>query len=287
MSLNVYDTILTMQQRQAWLRDHLADNGFEPLPFVGKYRGESNAEAIARDIHETLRLPANWAAQHSTWEDALRALIDHIEDIGIFTAFSGVVGQNNHRPIPVEECRGFVLVDPIAPLLFVNNGDAKAAQLFTIAHELAHIWIGRSAGFDFRQLTPANDPAERQCDRVAAEFLVPTEAFRAAWGKTPSIRETARTFRVSEIVAARRALDLGVMAKSDFLTFYAGYIQRARGKPKGKGGDFHRTATKRLGLAFLTHIRNAVKSGQLLYRDAYQLTGLRGETFQRHIASIP
>ncbi len=55
--------------------------------------------------------------------------------------------------------------------MFINNSDGKAAQMFTISHELAHIWTGHSAGFDFRELLPANDPVELLCDKVAAEFL--------------------------------------------------------------------------------------------------------------------
>jgi len=38
VSINVYDTILLLQQRQDWLRDYLLDNDNEPLPFVGKFK---------------------------------------------------------------------------------------------------------------------------------------------------------------------------------------------------------------------------------------------------------
>jgi hypothetical protein len=47
-----------------------------------------------------------------------------------------------------------------------------------------------------------------------------------------------------------------------------------------------RQQEKRLGLAFSTHIINAVKSGKLLYRDAYKLTGLKGDTFQTYFTKL-
>src|SRR5690606_9495210 len=154
VSLNVYDTILLIQQRQDWLRDYLKDNEFENLPFVGKYNGVYNVSAIVNDIRQTLGLSENWASQLGSWEEAQNYLIETIEDKGIITVFNGVVENNGYRKIPVDECRGFVLVDDIAPFMFINNADSKSAQMFTIVHELAHIWTGHSAGFDFRKLQP-------------------------------------------------------------------------------------------------------------------------------------
>jgi hypothetical protein len=173
VSINVYDTILLLQQRQDWLRDYLKENEYDELDFVGKYNSKSDVRAIVNDIRQTLGLPEYWAAGFRTWDEALGHLVQAIEDKGIITVFSGVVENNTSRKIQVEECRGFVLVDNAAPFMFVNNADSKAAQMFTIVHELAHIWTGKSAGFDFRKLEPANDENEILCDRVAAEFLVP------------------------------------------------------------------------------------------------------------------
>ena len=148
------------------------------LPFVGKYNGINNVPAIVNDIRQTLELSENWASQLGTWEEAQNHLVETIEDKGIITVFNGVVENNGYRKIPVDECRGFVLVDDIAPFMFINNADSKSAQMFTIVHELAHIWTGHSAGFDFRKLQPADDPIEILCDQVAAEFLVPEKCIQ-------------------------------------------------------------------------------------------------------------
>ena len=171
VSVNVYDTILLMQQRQDWLRDYLKENEFDVLPFVSKFLNRTNVQEIVNDIRKTLGLNENWASSFRTWQEAQDHLILHIEDKGIITVFNGVVENNGHRKIPVDECRGFVLVDDMAPFMFINNSDCKSAQMFTIVHELAHIWTGHSAGFDFRKLQPADDPIELLCDKVAAEFL--------------------------------------------------------------------------------------------------------------------
>ena len=280
VSINVYDTILLMQQRQDWLREYLKDNEFQPLPFVGKFRNRQNYAEIVADIRQTLGLHHEWASAFITWQDALEHLTQKIEEVGIIVVFNGVVENNNKRPIKVDECRGFVLVDEMVPFMFINAADGKAAQLFTIVHELAHIWTGHSAGFDFRQLLPANDPIELLCDKVAAEFLVPESSFNRVWKERQDIKSAARYFKVSEIVIARRALDLGKLSKREFFAFYEEYSNHELKKNKSSGGDFYATTKKRLSLTFAAHVNQAVKTGKLLYRDAYKLTGLRGETFQ-------
>jgi Zn-dependent peptidase ImmA (M78 family) len=282
VSINVYDTILLMQQRQDWLRDYLKDNNFDKLPYVGKYHNTNNVKEIVADIRQTLGLEENWASNFKTWKEAQDHLILHIEDKGIIAVFNGVVENNGFRKIPVDECRGFVLVDDIAPFMFINNGDYKSAQMFTIVHELAHIWTGHSAGFDFRKLLPSDEPIELLCDQIAAEFLVPEISFNEIWNKTPNIQMVARYFKVSEIVIARRALDTGKLSRQQFFAFYEEYSKRefAKKESQGDGGSFYATTRKRLSVTFATHVNNAVKSGDLLYRDAYKLTSLKGDTFQ-------
>lgn len=282
VSINIYDTILLMQQRQDWLKDYLEEREFKPLSFVGKFnRGNDIAEIVA-DIRKALGLKENWASHFETWEDALNNLTQKIEETGIIIVFNSIVENNTHRPIEVEECRGFVLVDELAPFMFVNNADGKAAQLFTIVHELVHIWTGYSAGFDFRKLQPADDPMEILCDKVAAEFLVPQNAFNRIWGEKPSIKYAARYFKVSEIVIARRALDTGKITRKEFFEFYDEYINREirRKENQSGGGDFYATTRKRLSMTFAAHVNDAVKAGKLLYREAYKLTSLKGDTYQ-------
>jgi Zn-dependent peptidase ImmA (M78 family) len=226
VTVNVYDTIILLQKRQYWLRDYLESNEFEPLSYVGKYPETDDVATIVNDIRQVLNLENEWASKHRTWQDALDYLIQVIEDKGIITVFNGVVENNTSRPIEVGECRGFVLVDEFAPFMFINNADGKAAHMFTIVHELAHIWTGQSAGFDFRKLQPADAPIEQLCDKVAAEFLVPAETFTKVWDQYKNVKQTARHFKVSEIVVARRALDTGKMSRQQFFAFYEQYKNR-------------------------------------------------------------
>ncbi len=283
VSLNVYDTILIIQQRQKWLSDYLRDNEYEKLEFVGKFKNESNVQEIVSSIRETLKLSENWANEFPNWEKAKEHFTQKIEDAGIIVTFSSIVGNNSHRKINVEECRGFVLVDEYAPFMFINSADSKSAQIFTLAHELAHIWVGQSAGFDFRQLQPADNPTEILCDKIAAEFLVPEKLLINILQEKQNIENIAKKFKVSQIVIARRLLDIGRLSQKEFFEFYNGYINSdiQRKEKKEDGGDFYNTQRKRLSIRFLSFVNQAVLENKLLIRDAYLLTSMKASTYHK------
>ncbi|HOV61692.1 MAG TPA: ImmA/IrrE family metallo-endopeptidase [Candidatus Hydrogenedentes bacterium] len=212
------------------------------------------------------------------------ALQDKADSAGILVVSSSTVGNDTHRLLNPEEFRGFVMVDDYAPLIFINSADSKAAQMFTFAHELAHLWLGSSSAFDLRELQPADERTEQVCNRIAAEFLVPSENFTKLWrrhgGSRDILQVMARSFKVSKIVAARRALDLGFMNREDFSEFYRTHQERGRERTSRRhGGNFYATQMQKLGRSFAMAVIHAVLEGDLLYREAYRLTGLYGKTF--------
>jgi Zn-dependent peptidase ImmA (M78 family) len=226
-STNLLETVQTMQRRQAWMRDFLIEDGQESLQFVRSVKTSHEPHQTANKIRHTLGLDEGWAARLPTWTDALRALKKAMEEAGILVTTNGVVGNNTHRKLDPADFRGFVLVDDSAPLVFVNGADVKAAQMFTLAHELAHVWFGSCAAFDLRELQPADDKTEQACNRVAAEFLIPERKLREIWppvsrGSEP-FQAIARYFKISELVAAQRAQDLALITKNEFLGFYRAY----------------------------------------------------------------
>jgi Zn-dependent peptidase ImmA (M78 family) len=290
-SPNLLDTIQTMQRRQAWMREWLADQGAKPLDFVGAATIADNFKSLAQRIRKRLELDAEWAERLPNWEDALQSLRRAIERSGIIVFSNGVVGLNNHRPLDPDEFRGFVLSDEIAPVIFVNDADTKSARIFTLAHELVHIWLGRDGVFNLENLMPAGDKTERFCSRVAAEFLIPAYKLTERWDEASKTEKTfhtiARWFKVSPVVAARRALDLKLISRPEFFHFYeqdrADWLkQKEKDRKKPSGGNFYATQNVRLGRPFSAAVVRAALEGRMLYEEAFQLTGMKGETFHRY-----
>ena len=163
--------------------------------------------------------------------------------------------------------------------------------MFTLAHELAHLWVGESALFNLPNFAPSEFAVEQYCNKVAAEFLVPEREFKNYWPRATQDAEPfqaiARNFKVSPIVAARRALDLGLIQQAEFLSFFREYQEDERRKTaESKGGNFYLTQNTRLGKRFARAVALAAKEGRLLYRDAYRLTDLHGATFDKYVKAL-
>lgn len=285
ISLNVFDTILNIQQRQQWLSDYLKEDGQSPLSFVGSYTVKNNVTVICEDIRKTLELSKDWATNYKTTSEAMGVLVERIEEAGVIVIINGIVGNSTRRRIDPDECRGFVMVDEWAPFLFINNTDAEGAKMFTLIHELAHIWLGKSAGFDTNNMLPADDPVELLCDKIAAEFLVPKTSFETAWSVENNFAALANKFKVSKLVIARRALDLGKISKPQFFKWYNAWKEewekiKAKG---GGGGDFYNNQPNRVSLRFAALVNRAAQAESISYREAYRLTGLNGDTYHNFI----
>lgn len=281
--LNIYDTVMQIAGRQDWLEEYLVENEIETCTFVSSMSAKNSIQEVVAQLRFILKLDERWAFSLRDANEAVNLLGALIEEQGVFVVYNGVVGNNGHRPISVQDCRGFALVSKWAPYIFVNNSDSKSAQLFTLIHELTHILIGVSAGFggehDFE-----HDYTERFCDQVAAEFLVPSNLLREVWNDD-GIASAAKKFKVSELVVARRAHDLGIISSEEYRRFYLAYQQRGISKKKASSGDFYKTSVKRVGRLFAIHVRNAVNTNQLSYIEAYRLTGLHGKTFDQFMTN--
>lgn len=281
-NLNVYQTILDVKGRQEWLSDYLAVNELDQCKFVGEYDINIPVNDMAVIIRQHLGLGIDWMMQFKSPDSAINHFVEKMEEVGVCVFFNGIVGNNTHRTLDVEECRGFALAgETNAPMIFVNNSDSKTAQMFTLAHEFTHVLVGASAGYagffgDY------HDAVETYCDRVAAEFLVPAVLLKDNW---TSIGDCARRFNVSTLVIARRAHDLGIITDAEYRDFYLSYRANAIVKKKTSGGAFYKTAAKRIGRLFAIHVYNAVHSKQISYTEAYRLTGLYGKTFDKFMAN--
>ena len=283
-SSDMLEVVETLRERQQWASDILLDWRETKLPFANSYTIRTPIEESAQEIRSILDLPENWARTTHNWTEALGLLVERAEEAGIFVVMNGVVNNNNKRKLDVNEFRGFVLHDEYAPFVFINNNDAVSGKIFTIIHEIVHILLGKSASFDLRQLQPAEDDAEMYCNAVAAEFLVPGVILQNEVSKVgANYEQLASTFKVSQIVIARRLLDLKAINKADFFAFYDKQMSRERRQKKATGGNFYNTVPYRISKRFFKIIYSAVKQNKMLYMDAFRLTNLKPKTFDRYI----
>ena len=280
-SSGLLDTLYLCQQRQDWFRDHARVHGLPALGFVGSASLQQQPETVARRMREVMNLSAAERRELPSWTDALRQLIAKAEDAGVLVMASSIVGSNSHRKLDVGEFRGFALADDLAPLVFLNAADSKAAQMFTLAHELAHVWLGATGVSDSEVGRLPEQQTETWCNQVAAELLMPLQATREAHrpdAPVPQeIQRLAREFKVSTLVALRRLFDAGFMDPASLWQHYRDEQARLRGLDQGGsgGGDFYRTLGARTGKRFARAIVTSTLEGQTLFQDAFRMLGVR------------
>ena len=283
ISPDLIDQIEITLAKQQWYRQYMLSIGAEPLPFVGSLSIESDIRFAANQIRTALDLESI-QFQAGSWSAFLTSFVQSVESNDILVMRSGIVGNNSTRRLNPEEFQGFAVADPIAPLIFINSKDFVAAKIFTLAHELAHIWIGESGItlIDAADIDLRNHQIETWCNNVAAEALVPTQSFRSAWSPQSDLADEtqrlARLFRVSTIVVLRRAFELELISRDQFFHQLSYEREHQLTQPAGGRGHQINNIIARSGRKFTNAIVNATLEGSLGYATASQLLGVKTKT---------
>ncbi|MCP9850840.1 ImmA/IrrE family metallo-endopeptidase [Cyanobium sp. Morenito 9A2] len=290
-SPDLLDTVYLCQQRQEWYRDDARQAGAQPLPFVGSLALGADVVRSAASIRTALGVDLEAQRRLPTWTDALRAFIEKADALGVLVMVSGVVGSNNRRALDPSEFRGFALADPVAPLVFINGADSKAAQMFTLAHELAHLWLGESALSDAQASEAPAQAVERWCNQVAAELLVPLAVFTAEQDTGADLQEElnrlARRFKVSTLVILRRMHDAGSLRGEAYWHAYNAELERLLELPGGSGGNFYLTLGARVSKRFARAVVSSTLEGRSSFTEAFRLLGFRKiDTFRQLSTSL-
>lgn len=290
-SRELIDTIYAMDDIQTWMSNYKKDNGLDRNNFVGNNKEEiikRNYINIANSIRKELKINDNWYELISS-DNAYKYFVSKIQKAGIIVMSNGLVGNNPYRQLNVEEFRAFAIVDDYAPLIFINSADTSYAKLFSLLHELTHIWLGASDLITSELGFEDKDDIEQVCNGVAAEILVPIDSFKKSWGNYhidtyDKIAIFSREYKCSKIVIARRALDLGYISQE----IYNQVAKEVRdiffiNKQKHRGGNFYDTHYSRYDINFVKAIYESVNIGTITYTEAYRLTNTNSKTFKRAI----
>lgn len=285
-SRELIDTLSDMQSIQDWARQDALETGLGRLSFVGSCTTGTDATSLARNIRDVLNLDACWfvrGGRSLSAEDAFSLLRERCEDAGIVVMLNGVVGDNTHRPLDAREFRAFALIDEYAPLIFINRGDSRKGQLFSLAHEVAHLWLGAEEIYNDTSYYASNAPVEVLCNAVAAELLVPQKIFEARWRdaatecatEREAVMAVAKEFPASQVVIALRAMDNGLISEKTYqsITDESRRQWEKRESAAKTGGNYYTAKQSRLDHRFMERLAASVSEGRTSYVEAYRLTG--------------
>ena len=291
--------IREMQQKQEWISTMLKESGEEPLPFIGKYSTKNSPTVVANNILETIGItPGNYGP-----EVIMRQWIRKAEDIGIFISRASFI--HSHLTLNSEEMQGFAISDRFAPFIFINSEDWAAPQLFTLVHELAHLWIAASGiSNDIEQNTVRRSnihPIELFCNEVAANALMPKAYILKLAARNfsdgNSVLQEAQKLGISSFAILVRAKNLGIITDHNYKELkrqadisFKQFLEReaikqATAKQKSKenssGPNANLLLTLRNGKLFTKVVIDAYRGGQILPTEASSLLNTKVTNFRK------
>lgn len=285
VSADLLDVIYACERRQEWYRDHQLLEGEPPLPFVGVASITDGVDDVTGQMRQVLDWTAQSRTACRTSDAALTWLRERAEAAGVLVMISGIVGSNTHRTLDPHEFRGFALVDRYAAVVFVNGADSKTAQVFTLVHELAHLWLGETALSDLDPQSIRSNAVERWCNQVATKFLVPMVEFRQRFDPSTDLRAQLRPlaehFRVSSQVILGRIREADALTWDEYLAELDVERQRVAAflADRGPGGgNYYTTKPVQVSRRFASAVIASAKAGRTPYTTAFRLLGVKKES---------
>lgn len=283
LSKSLEDIIAKMRVRQTWAHDELMSLGFSGNTFVGSVDNTKNAKEIAQSIIQALQLPEHWTFDKSD-RKRFNFLRDTLSKIGIMTMVDSKAATN--EKLDIQEFRAFTLLDDIAPLIFINRNDSDKAMLFSLLHELTHIFIGAEELFNASEAEFDISDQERLINQTVMEIILGNSDFRKEWLKeseTKSSRvEVAETFSshygLSTLSFLIKAKQDGLASERDIKEEYNQLAQPSLKQTKKKeGGDANVTNSFHLDSRFVSLVKQGIDSNSISYTDGFSLLGIKSE----------
>ena len=225
-------------RRQDWYRDYAIDNELPEVAQVGSAADAAPVDAAA-NMRRTLGYEV--AQRRGSWDTQRKYLLAAFEQLGGLTVATSMVENNTHRMLDSDEFRGFSLVDPRAPLVFVNTRQTLNGQIFTLAHEFAHVWRGTGGvSLEDTRTTPQSN-IERWCNDVASEFLVPAADLRNRWSAlrgldlVDQLERLAKTYRCGTLVILQAVSRANLRHFDDYEATYDDEVERLKALAADQG----------------------------------------------------
>ena len=224
-----------------------------------------SVEAAANHVRSAIKFPIEQQRSLRSPEKAFKALRHILEQWGIFTFKDSLEDKF---------ISGFCLLSEDFPVIFVNNSNSFSRQLFTLAHELAHILFGVNGITDINEayigeMSDHDRKIEIKCNQFASYFLLPgseSEKIAKAYKQLgiDGIGEIANAYSVSREFILRRLLDLGQIKETVYTTkakeWNADYLRSAGSKP---GGNYYLTHLSYLGETYTAAAFRKYKAGRI------------------------
>ena len=285
--LELKTVVNDVKQKQEWFKEYAKTNGILKCEAIGRFKGSDDTQEIADDV--TARLGIQDLVDSGCDKDRmLKNLIEKIEKLGILVMRNSILRGNTKKKLNLDTFRGFAIFDEFAPLIFINTNDSKAGQIFTLMHEVAHLWIGQSgiSDSDIRE----NNKIELACNEIAAKILMPKTKIQKAFREFDDDRWLeciADRFSVSTLAVLNRLRSLSLLAPRRYQELYNAELERLSRIPKTRpsGAPPPEVMVRvRNGYLFTFVVTSSVLSGDETYTNGASLLGFKNTDLINKVA---
>lgn len=299
-----YDSALTMyirdiQDKQDWARNYLISEGGMPLDFIGTVRISDDITYTAQTIKRVLSFPEY--TQFTDNKKYLKAITQAIEEHNIFISITG--SNQSNKSISLEQAQGFAISDDFAPFIFVNTKNTTNAKIFTLVHEIVHLFINQSGisenPLNYRTPDCPEDIIENFCNDVAGEILLPSVSFKNEFSKLSAplsecINSLSKTFLVSELAVCVKLWRLRMITFNDYTIQYSEIkekieyylIEKNKKLSQQKGGDYYNNIRLKNGSLLSSLVYTAYRHGDILARDLGTILNVKVGNIDHYFSSI-
>jgi len=199
--------------------------------------------------------------------------------------------------MPIEDARGFCLVDELPAVLVVNTKDTIEARLFTLAHELGHLLL-RESEIDLPEnsfYSKTVNPAEKWCNDFAAALLLPKKTAEIIFSSNrQTLTDTKTLNALSKKYFLSKAMLVYSMKKFGFISkeVYDSVLDRYKPeltKPeikipkKGKFGGIpqDKKCFSEKGQKFVSLVASNMEKGYITHYDALNYLSVKSKKLDK------
>ena len=267
------------------LSDSIGESTEVSLPL---YHIDQNPEEIAQKERERLNI-----LHPLPWKDEYMAYRFYRE---VFFQLRILVLQLN---MPIEEARGFSIVEDGCAAIVVNGKDSVRARIFTILHEYAHILLNEHAVCNDESDASSDLHAvsvEHWCNMFAGAFLLPKAELErnnaicehiAGHQYEKAVDKIASYFKVSRDAALIRLRALNIISESELFEIRNQILSHVT-PPKEK--SFKPVSKEEIclrenGEQFVSLVLKCENVGQITYYDALDYLDVKSFDFLKSLVS--
>ncbi|WP_314300613.1 ImmA/IrrE family metallo-endopeptidase [Campylobacter showae] len=285
--LELKTVVNDVKQKQEWFKEYAKTNGILKCEAIGRFKSSDDTQEIADDVTARLEIQ-DLVGSGCDKDRMLKNLIEKIEKLGILVMRNSILRGNTKKKLNLNTFRGFAIFDEFAPLIFINTNDSKAGQIFTLMHEVAHLWVGQS-GISDLDIQNHNE-IELICNEIAAKILMPKTKIQKAFREFDDDRRFERIadrFSVSTLAVLNRLRSLSLLAPRRYQELYNAELERLSHIPKTRpsGAPPPEVMVRvRNGYLFTFAVTSSVLSGDETYTNGASLLGFKNTDLINKVA---